>query len=78
VDIHGNFVALREGMRLTAFDDDSDVDGNRDDLIATGLVEPSPESLRCKGSRWILKIDQNGVRHESDVRAERREGETIA
>ena len=78
MDIQGNVVTLREGMRLTAFDDDSDVDGHRDDLIATGLVEPSPEWLRCKGSRWILRIDQNGVRHESDVRVQRREGKTIA
>lgn len=67
VDNTGNFVNLREGMILTAFDEDSDEHGNRDDLIASGTVEPSPKWLRCNGSRWALRIDQSGVRHESDL-----------
>jgi hypothetical protein len=67
-DATGNPVTLRSGLTLTAFDEDSDENGNRDDLIATGTVEPSPEWLRCNGSRWALKIDQNGVRHESDLK----------
>jgi len=24
----------------------------------------------CKGSRWVLKIDSNGVRHESEIMGE--------
>jgi hypothetical protein len=36
----------------------------------SGIVEPSPESLRCLGSRWVLRIDQNGVRHESDLKTD--------
>ena len=66
-DEHGAKVILRTGMKLTAFMEDLDEQGNRDDLIATGIVEPSPPALRCKGSQWILKIDENGVRHESDI-----------
>jgi|ERR1035437_4869216 hypothetical protein len=65
-DETGILVPLHSGMTLTAFDLDSDENGNRDDLIATGTVEPSPKWLRCNGSRWALRIDQNGVRHESD------------
>lgn len=64
----GNEVILREGMKVTAFDPDLDDDGNPDDLIATGIVEPTPYPLRRSGSRWILKIDENGVRHESDLK----------
>jgi hypothetical protein len=64
----GKLVALYEGMVLTAFDEDADEHGSRDDLIASVVVEPSPESLRCLGSRWVLRIDQMGVRHESDLR----------
>jgi hypothetical protein len=66
-DSEGNIIPLHEGMTLTAFDEDLDDQGKRDDLIATGVVEPSPAALRCRGSRWILRIDENGVRHESDL-----------
>jgi hypothetical protein len=66
-DANGNIVTLHAGMALTAFDEDADEHGNRDDIIASGIVEPSPESLRCLGSRWVLRIDRNGVRHESEL-----------
>jgi hypothetical protein len=66
-DENGVQVPLHAGMMATAFDEDSE-DGVRDDLIATGIVEPSPEWLQCRGSRWILRIDENGVRHESEIK----------
>jgi len=66
-DADGNPVTLRKGMVLTAFQEDADEHGTRDDLIASGVVERSPFSLRCNGSRWILRIDGNGVRHESEL-----------
>jgi hypothetical protein len=66
LDEEGNIVTMHEGMAVTAFDEDADAHGNRDDLIASGTVEPSPEELRCLGSRWILRIDEKGVRHESE------------
>jgi hypothetical protein len=56
-DANGNLITLQAGMALTAFDEDEDEHGNRDDLIASGIVEPSPRSLRCLGSRWVLRID---------------------
>jgi hypothetical protein len=68
-DADGNLVDLKEGMLLTAFDEDLDENGNRDDLIASGTVEPAPEWLACRGSRWVLRIDANGVRNESDLPA---------
>ena len=67
IDEHGSKVILRAGMKLTAFDQDVDEQGNRDDLVATGTVEPAPRSLRCNGSRWVLRIDENGVRNEFDT-----------
>jgi hypothetical protein len=57
-------------MLVTAYDEDSDEDGKRDDLVATGTVEPAPDWLTCKGSKWVLRIDGNGVRHESDLRGD--------
>ncbi len=68
IDETGAEVELRPGITLTAFDEDSDEHGQRDDLLATGTVEPSPDWLQCKGSKWVLRIDQHGVRHQSDLR----------
>jgi hypothetical protein len=53
-------------MKVIAFDEDVDDDGNPDNLIASGTVERPPEWLRCRGSRWVLRIDYFG--HESDFR----------
>ena len=65
-DGNGARVELREGMIVTAFMEDADVDGKPDELNASGIVERAPEGLRCLGSRWVLRIDSAGVRHESD------------
>ena len=59
---------LRAGLVLTACDEDEDEHGNRDDVIASGTVEAAPGWLESHGSKWVLKIDENGVRHESDLR----------
>ena len=66
-DESGAEVQLRAGMIVTAFDHDEDEHGVRDDLIATGIVERSPDWLQCSGSKWALRIDKHGVRHESDL-----------
>jgi hypothetical protein len=66
VDAEENVIPLHEGMTVTVFDEDQDDQGRRGNLIATGIVEPSHVWLRCR-SRWILRIDENGVRNESDL-----------
>lgn len=66
VDEAGNRVQLKAGMLLTAYQEDEE-DGKRDDLLASGVVEPSPSWLAKEGSRWVLRIDENGIRHQSDV-----------
>jgi hypothetical protein len=63
----GREVIVCEGMMVTAFDEDVDDEGKPDNLIAAGTVEQPPKWLRCNGSRWVLRIDHNGVRHESDL-----------
>jgi hypothetical protein len=67
-DEFGKDVELRAGLSAIAFDEDVDEHGQRDDLIASGIVEPSPTWLQCNGSRWCLRIDQFGVRHQSDIK----------
>ena len=66
-DEHGNVVRLIPGLVLTALEVDEDEFGNPDSLIATGVVEPAPPDLACLGSRWVLRIDHKGVRHESEL-----------
>lgn len=65
-DEFGNIVKLFKGMEITAYDEDADENGNRDDLIANGVVESSPDWLKCNGSKWCSRIDENGIRHDSD------------
>ncbi len=54
-------------MTVTAFDEDTDDAGQRDDLLASGVVERSPDWLACNGSRWVLRFDSRGVHHQSDL-----------
>ena len=68
VGADGQDIVVREGMTAIAFDEDVDENGSPDNLIASGTVERSPKWLSCNGSRWVLRIDPNGVRHESDLR----------
>ncbi len=64
-DEAGNPVRLRGGMRVVAFESDPDENGDPDELLANGIVEPSPDWLACSGSKWCLRIDSRGVRHRS-------------
>lgn len=66
-DERGVQVELREGMIITAFDGDADAGGDPDNIIATGTVARPPDWLVHTGSRWVLLIDADGVRHESDL-----------
>jgi hypothetical protein len=60
-----NEVMLTQGMIVTAFEENYE-GGVRDDLLATGVVEPSPDWLQCNGSKWALRLDERGVRWQSD------------
>ena len=67
-DESGQTVTLRSGMEVINFDQDLNDRGERDDLVATGIVEPSLDWLQCNGSKWVLGIDANGVRHQSRIK----------
>lgn len=67
LDESGRHVVLYAGMPATAFDEDVDDQGRPHNLIGAGTVERSPSWLQCNGSRWVLRIDGQGVRYESDV-----------
>jgi len=67
-DEDGDVVTLKSGMAVTVFDEDENEKGERDDIVASGIVEPSPDWLQCKGSRWALRLDARGVCHQSDLK----------
>jgi hypothetical protein len=67
IDESGFKVPLDEGMEVTAFDEDLDDAGNRDCLVATGIVAQPPEWLKHKGSRWVLIVNEHGIKHESEM-----------
>lgn len=52
-------IHLRAGMTLQVYSDDLNDAGERDDLIAEGIVHRSDDS-----SEWVLVIDWSAVRHE--------------
>lgn len=63
----GNSISLRDGMVLTAYDQDADEEGKSDNIFTSGSVERSPSYAQCNGSVWSLRIDSDGTRHESDI-----------
>ena len=70
LDESGAEIMLRPGMQVTAFEEDSDDQGRPDRLIASGVVEPAVSGLVGHGSKWVLHIDEHGVRHESEIGAQ--------
>ena len=66
-DDKGEDVFLSEGMKVTAFEEDTDEQGKPDQLLSHGTVIESPDWLQCLGSKWALRMDDRGVYHESDL-----------
>ena len=66
-DVSGRRVALKAGMLVTAFDDDADENGNHDRILVTGLIESSPDYAQCRGSKWPIRVDDQGVQWESQL-----------
>src|SRR5215831_17619899 len=66
--VHWDFerlgLKIHEGMRLRVFDNDIDDRGQRDNLIAEGIVERWPKS--ASNVHWVLLLDY--FCHESEVR----------
>lgn len=51
----------QEGLRLQVYSDDAGDQGNRDDLLADGIVHRDEEH-----DRWVLEIDWDAIKHTSD------------
>jgi hypothetical protein len=67
-DFHGDAVELREGMEILVYMDDPDIDGRRDNLVATGVVERNRcDDDWCAHVKWCCRIDAHGIRHQSKL-----------
>lgn len=64
-DPDGSPVDVVEGQLVTAYEDNS-IETKREYLVASGSVEKAPEELACPGSRWVLRLDAQGVRRVSE------------
>lgn len=62
-DLETQGVQLQDGLLLHVYSDDLDKDGNRDDLVADGIVRFDSDNRR-----WVLEIDRNGIQNASDLK----------
>lgn len=67
-DSHGNVLHFVEGMPVVGYMDDCNECGERDNLIADGVAIRNRFG-HWQHVRWLLKINEHGVRHESDVKS---------
>jgi hypothetical protein len=65
-DALGNLVVLTEGMQLAVYSDEQDENGEADNLIAEGVALRNHHGGWTSAAKWLLKINERGIRHESD------------
>lgn len=65
-DSSGNIIQLHAGLKVHVYMDDVDQAGQRDNLIADGMVERHPGVGWGMVAKWCCRIDSKGIRHESD------------
>ncbi|MEN3931811.1 hypothetical protein WJT86_12220 [Microvirga sp. W0021] len=67
VDSSGKEIKFFEGMIVHIYEQDFDLDGNIDNLIADGEVVLNKTGIPWTlNAKWCCKIDSKGIRHESD------------
>ncbi len=68
VDRKGNIVQLYEGLFISLYSEDSDEQGNPDNLTAEGWVEMNNfQHPWGQAAKWCCRINHQGIRHESDI-----------
>lgn len=61
-DLRAQGIDLREGLTLEVYSDDADDAGRPDHLLVSGVVQYDRDT-----ERWVLEIDWDAIRHESDL-----------
>jgi hypothetical protein len=66
IDSHGDVVSLWEGLEVVVYMDDTDANGNIDNLVARGVVEKNLTTGWAAHVKWCCRIDSDGIKHESE------------
>ncbi len=68
IDFEGNEILLEEGQKVFVYMPDIDEQGNFDTLAAQGtVVKNSYDVVWTQKAKWVCKIDNNGIRHKSEI-----------
>lgn len=59
-------IELTEGLKIDIYMDDEQMNGLKDNLIASGIIERNRSGL-FEIAKWCCRIDENGIQHESDI-----------
>lgn len=69
IDSSGAVIELHEGKLVYVYTDDTDEHDRPDNLIADGVAVLNTAKGWGSAARWCCRIDQRGIRHESDERS---------
>ena len=61
-------VALYVGLKIVGYQEDEDISGRRDDLIAEGVCILNTTG-HINHVKWFLKMDDTGIQYVSDILA---------
>jgi hypothetical protein len=62
-DLEAGGIILTEGRRVYVYTDDADEQGDRDDLVSSGLVRRDEDR-----GEWVVELDWP-IRHQSEMQA---------
>lgn len=69
VDSSGKTIHFVDGMPVAVYMDDQDEHGCPDNLIAEGIARRNHHGSWTAAARWLLVINERGIRHESEERS---------
>ena len=67
IDSNGETIELKEGMTVEIYMDDENERNEKDNLVATGIVELNTEKEWAKNCKWNCRINENGIQRESEL-----------
>ena len=65
--VTGENVTFSEGLAVGVYEDDIDDAGEPNYLVATGIAERHFGAGWTKRIKWCCRVDDKGIRHESDL-----------
>lgn len=66
-DVRSQTVEMQEGVPVTIYMDDPDINENSSYLVADGVIERNQDKGWSKYVLWCCRIDSKGIRHQSEL-----------